>query len=65
MLAGMVVQEFIISADKKRAGTTGGVKNLTVMGDQHTVVVNNISFDIRAGEILGFAGVQGIIDVVR
>ena len=58
----MVGREVILTVDKEKSKPEEQVlqvKNLTVMGDQHTVAVNNVSFDIRAGEILGFAGVQG------
>ncbi|NIS82357.1 MAG: ATP-binding cassette domain-containing protein [Anaerolineales bacterium] len=35
------------------------VENLVVADDLHQVAVDNVSFDVRAGEILGIAGVQG------
>lgn len=35
------------------------VKNLTYEGKQNVAIVDNISFEIRSGEILGLAGVQG------
>ncbi|MDO5080755.1 ABC transporter ATP-binding protein [Buchananella hordeovulneris] len=35
------------------------VRNLTVRGGATTPVVDDVSFDVREGEILGIAGVQG------
>ncbi|WP_063727791.1 ABC transporter ATP-binding protein [Kosmotoga sp. DU53] len=35
------------------------VRNFTVIGDRGTPAVRNVSFDLRAGEILGIAGVEG------
>jgi ABC-type uncharacterized transport system ATPase subunit len=35
------------------------VKNLTVKDDRGVVMVDNVSFDVRAGEIVGVAGVAG------
>jgi len=35
------------------------VKNLQVMSDFGTVAVKNLSFEVRAGEIFGVAGVEG------
>jgi general nucleoside transport system ATP-binding protein len=35
------------------------VKNLTVIDEQNQVMVDGISFQVRAGEVLGVAGVQG------
>jgi simple sugar transport system ATP-binding protein len=35
------------------------VENLTVMGDRKTDALNNVSFEIKSGEILGLAGVSG------
>ncbi|MBM3137106.1 MAG: ABC transporter ATP-binding protein [Chloroflexi bacterium] len=35
------------------------VKDLTVLDKGKKIVVNNVSFDVRNGEILGIAGVQG------
>lgn len=58
----MVGRDVILTVDKQPAQPKEKVlevKNLTVMGDQRHVAVNNVSFDIRAGEILGVAGVQG------
>ena len=35
------------------------LSDLTVLGDNETVAVNKVSFEIKAGEILGIAGVSG------
>ena len=35
------------------------VRNLTVKDDRGVVMVDNVSFDVRAGEIVGIAGVAG------
>jgi general nucleoside transport system ATP-binding protein len=35
------------------------VHNLTVMNDQMNQTVNGVSFEVRVGEVLGIAGVQG------
>ncbi|NTC17157.1 ATP-binding cassette domain-containing protein [Agrobacterium tumefaciens] len=35
------------------------VKNLTVTDDRGVVMIDNVSFDVRAGEIVGIAGVAG------
>jgi len=41
-------------------GSTGlSVKGLTVVGDRNTKVVDDVSFEVRGGEVLAIAGVQG------
>jgi simple sugar transport system ATP-binding protein len=41
------------------SGTALRVSGLTVRSDRGTTAVNNLSFDIAPGEILGIAGVEG------
>lgn len=58
----MVGREVILTIDKKPAKpgeTVLHVENLRVIDDRRQVAVDGISFDVRAGEILGVAGVQG------
>ncbi len=62
-LASMMVgREVLLRVDKKPA-TPGKevlvVENLQALDDRHAVAVDGVSFSIRAGEILGIAGVQG------
>ena len=35
------------------------IRNLTVLRDDDTVAVDNVTFSVRSGEIVGIAGVQG------
>jgi simple sugar transport system ATP-binding protein len=58
----MVGRKVILSVDKreKEAGPSAlVVEHLTVRNDQGLVAVNNVSFEVRGGEVLGIAGVQG------
>ena len=62
-LASMMVgREVILSVDKaeaKPAAETLTVKDLRVRDVRGLEVVRGVSFNVRAGEILGIAGVQG------
>jgi simple sugar transport system ATP-binding protein len=58
----MVGRTVILKVDKtpaKPGEVVLKVKNLTVMDDRHVETVRGISFDVKKGEILGIAGVQG------
>jgi ABC-type uncharacterized transport system ATPase subunit len=58
----MVGREVILTVDKKPA-TPGEpvlqVSHLQVLDDRKQLAVNDVSFQVHAGEILGIAGVQG------
>jgi simple sugar transport system ATP-binding protein len=62
-LASMMVgREVILTVDKQPAKVGEAVldvADLHVMDDRHLETVHGVSFQIRAGEILGIAGVQG------
>lgn len=58
----MVGRDVILSFDKNpiRLGETAmKVRNLTVKGSTGKTRVDNLSFDVKCGEILGIAGVEG------
>jgi len=62
-LASMMVgREVILTVQKQAARPKQEVlrvENLHVLDDRDLEVVNGVSFEVRAGEILGIAGVQG------
>jgi general nucleoside transport system ATP-binding protein len=63
MLAEMMVgRQVILQIDKEPAkpgNTILHVENLQVQDDRRVTTVHDVSFDVREGEILGIAGVQG------
>ena len=59
LMVGRNVQLRVSKTPAKPGGTVLDVDKLTVTGDDGRVWVNGMSFQVRAGEILGIAGVQG------
>ena len=58
----MVGREVDLNVNKKapKLGSTGlTVTGLTVVGDRNTKVVDDVTFEVRGGEVLAIAGVQG------
>lgn len=62
-LAEMMVGRAVRLEVEKSEATVGDpvlqVEDLTVLDDLFNIAVDGISFDVRAGEVLGVAGVQG------
>jgi ABC-type uncharacterized transport system ATPase subunit len=62
LAAMMVGREVMLHVEKDSADPQDvmlEVKDLMVMNDRDQLAVNDVSFDVQAGEILGVAGVQG------
>jgi simple sugar transport system ATP-binding protein len=58
----MVGREVILKIEKKTSEITGDilkVKDLRVMNDKGLEAVKGLNFEVRGGEILGIAGVEG------
>jgi simple sugar transport system ATP-binding protein len=62
-LATLMVGRAVDLSVTKKASTGGeaglSVSGLTVVGDRNNKVVDDVSFEVRAGEVLAIAGVQG------
>jgi simple sugar transport system ATP-binding protein len=59
MMVGRKVMLQIEKDPAEPVGTVLRVENLHVQDDRHHMVVDGVSLEVRAGEILGIAGVQG------
>jgi ABC-type uncharacterized transport system ATPase subunit len=62
LAAKMVGREVTFRVDKKPSEPKEvilSVENVTALGNRGVNALNNISFEVRAGEILGIAGVDG------
>jgi simple sugar transport system ATP-binding protein len=59
MMVGRAVQLEVERTPAKAGETVLEVKDLVVLDELHQVAVDGVSFEVRAGEVLGVAGVQG------
>jgi len=59
MMVGRAVDLSVDKAPAKPGEAVLSVSNLTVIDERNQRVLDNVSFDVKAGEILAIAGVQG------
>ncbi len=59
MMVGRQVQLELDKEPAKVGEPVLTLENLVVSGERHQIAVNDVSLEVRAGEILGIAGVQG------
>ena len=59
LMVGRSVQLRVSKETARPAGVVLAVSDFSVPGEHGELAVQSISFDVRAGEILGIAGVQG------
>jgi len=59
MMVGRDVQLDVEKEEARPGEAVLQIENLTVLDDLFNVAVDDISFEVRSGEILGIAGVQG------
>ncbi|PIE97603.1 MAG: heme ABC transporter ATP-binding protein [Treponema sp.] len=59
LMVGRAVNFFIDKPPMQKGELVFETKNLSVMGDEKVLSVDNVSIQIHAGEILGLAGVDG------
>lgn len=59
LMVGRDVIRNVKKQEKKVGDVVLSVNNLHVLNDEIKVVVNDVSFNVRKGEILGIAGVEG------
>ncbi len=62
LAAMMVGRDVLLTVDKGKSHPDGpvlSIEDLTVTGKSDHLAVNEVSFEVRAGEVYGIAGVQG------
>jgi simple sugar transport system ATP-binding protein len=59
MMVGRAVDLSVNKKAPKRGESGLSVSGLTVIGDRNNKVVDDVSFEVHAGEVLAIAGVQG------